>query len=77
MRKVPRYQIVYMEYERGWGNRVDEIKYFPATPRGKAEAERLVKEFNSKNTSSKVPDWYMTCHGPDLVEIDLDDLKKK
>ena len=44
-----------MEYERGWGSRVDETKSFAT----KDEADKFVNEFNSKNTDDHVPDWYM------------------
>lgn len=49
-------KVVLMEYERGWGSRVDESIEFPT----KEEAEKYCKEFNSKNTDNVVPDWYMT-----------------
>lgn len=48
--------IVYIfEYEREWGDRVDEIKEFPT----KEEAQAFVREFNSKNNEPRVSDWYM------------------
>lgn len=48
--------IVYIrEFERGWGNRLDEVKKFDT----KEEAEKYVKEFNSHNNEPEVPNWYM------------------
>lgn len=48
-------KVAIIESERGWGQKVDEVKEFPT----KAEAESFVKEFNAKNNLSYVPDWYM------------------
>jgi hypothetical protein len=45
-----------MEYERGWGSRVDEILYFET----QEDAEQYVKNFNSVNKEETVPNWYMT-----------------
>lgn len=46
-----------MEYERGWGSRVDEVKEFPT----RAEAEKWAAKYNAKyNTAAQAPDWYMT-----------------
>ena len=49
-----------MEYERGWGSRIDDKEYFSTYE----EAEMFIAEFNSKNTSPVVPDWYMIADGP-------------
>lgn len=43
------------QYEAGWGSKIDEIKQFDTVE----EAEKFMKEFNSKNTASTAPDWYM------------------
>ena len=48
-------KVVIIESEIGWGQKVDEIKEFD----NKEEAEKFVKEFNSKNDKDYVPDWYM------------------
>ena len=50
------HQVVLMEYERGWGSRVDEILYFET----QEDAEQYVKNFNSVNKEETVPNWYMT-----------------
>lgn len=49
-----------LEYERGWGNRVDETKTFSTFEK----AESFAKEFNSRNTEEVVPDWYMVASQP-------------
>ena len=49
------YRVTVYESERGWGQRVDEVLYFDNEP----EAKDYVKTFNSKNTATSVPDWYM------------------
>lgn len=43
------------ESERGWGQRVDERKYFETSD----EADNFVKDFNAQNNEQTVPDWYM------------------
>ena len=43
------------EYERGWGSKLDEKKYFDT----KEEAEAFVVVYNSRNTAKTAPDWYM------------------
>lgn len=44
-----------IESERGWGQKIDEVRIFPSLE----EAEAYVTEFNSRNTKDTVPDWYM------------------
>ena len=51
----PLYQVNIVERERGWGSKVDETKFFD----NKEEAEQFVINFNKRNTSTVVPDWYM------------------
>ena len=48
-------KVFIMEYERGWGSKVDEVKEFPTL----TEAQEFCIEFNSKNTAATAPDWYM------------------
>lgn len=50
-----KHRVDIIETERGWGSKIDRIEYFDS----KADAEEFVKEFNSKNTDTLVPDWYM------------------
>lgn len=49
------FEVYIMEYERGWGSRLDTTKEFDT----REEADTFVTEYNSKNTESEVPDWYM------------------
>ncbi len=49
------YRVDLLEYERGWGSKVDEVLYFDNEP----EAREYVRSFNAKNTDATVPDWYM------------------
>lgn len=48
-------KVAIIESERGWGQRVDEIKEFPT----KEEAEAFIQDFNAENNEDVVPDWYM------------------
>ncbi len=48
-------QVFIIESERGWGTKVDDIKEF----RTVEEADKFIREFNSKNDLDHVPDWYM------------------
>ena len=49
------YRVNLIEYERGWGQKLDETLYFD----NEAEAREYVRSFNAKNTAKEVPDWYM------------------
>jgi hypothetical protein len=49
------YRVDLIEYERGWGQKLDETLYFD----NEAEAREYVRSFNAKNTAKEVPDWYM------------------
>ena len=49
------YKVYIIESERGWGQKVDEVREFQTL----AEAKEFVTKFNSKNTEENVPDWYM------------------
>ena len=48
-------KVVIIESERGWGQRIDEVKEFDT----REQAEDFVEEFNADNTEDTVPDWYM------------------
>ena len=52
--------VAITEYERGWGNRLDEIKRFKSRKR----AENYTKNFNAHNKKDVVPDWYMVASDP-------------
>lgn len=44
-----------IESERGWGQRLDEVREFDT----REDAEKFVREFNAENNKPVVPDWYM------------------
>lgn len=50
-------KVLIIESERGWGQKVDEVKEFPDY----AEAEKFCREYNSKHNPpmAMAPDWYM------------------
>jgi len=49
-------KVYIIEYERGYGHKVDEVLTFDT----KELAEAYVKEYNEKyNNCTDVPDWYM------------------
>ena len=50
-----RHKVFVIESESGWGSKVDGTLYFDT----KENAMLYVKEFNSHNTSTTVPSWYM------------------
>lgn len=49
------HKVTIIESERGWGSKVDDVKYFDT----KENALTFCKEFNKQNTDNVVPDWYM------------------
>jgi hypothetical protein len=49
------YRVDLIEYERGWGSKIDETIYFD----NESEARKYCEDFNAKNTETVVPDWYM------------------
>lgn len=53
--KPTAFRVDLIEYERGWGSKIDETLYFD----NENEAREYVSTFNSKNTAKEVPDWYM------------------
>jgi len=48
------YKVIIIESERGWGTKIDEVKYFD----NETEARRFVDEYN-RDLPAHVPDWYM------------------
>jgi hypothetical protein len=48
-------KVVIIESERGWGQRIDEVKEFD----DRAAAEAFVKDYNKENNLPSAPDWYM------------------
>lgn len=53
--QVKAWRVDLIESERGWGSKIDEVKYFD----NEVDAKKFVVEFNAKNNSPTVPDWYM------------------
>lgn len=58
------FAIEIIESEAGWGQRLDETKYFETYE----EAEKFMKEYNKKNNLSQVPNWHMYASEPFRVE---------
>jgi len=61
---MAKFRVDLIESERGWGQRLDERKYFDSAD----EAWKFVEDFNSKNDKDSVPDWYMYAEDPEKVE---------
>ena len=57
------YRVDVIESERGWGQKVDEVKYFTT----QEEARDFCSKFNAQNTETYVPDWYMRADYVGLV----------
>ena len=55
-----KYTVNLLEYERGWGSRLDAVETFDTYE----EAKKYKDDFNAKNTEEVVPDWYMIAEGP-------------
>jgi hypothetical protein len=49
------FRVNIMEYERGLGCKLDDVKYFDT----EKSAKEFCTNFNSQNTSESVPSWYM------------------
>ena len=54
------YRVDILEYERGWGSRIEDTKYFKTLN----IANRFITKYNSKNNLKTVPDWYMIATKP-------------
>ena len=50
-----KHRVAIMEYERGWGSKVESIKSFKTI----AAAKKYCEKFNSVNDKPQAPDWYM------------------
>lgn len=55
-----RFRVDIIESERGWGQKIDEQKFFDDAN----EAYQFVEKFNAKNNLDYVPDWYMYAQDP-------------
>jgi hypothetical protein len=49
------YKVEITEHERGWGSKIDEVKYFDS----ELSAKSFVSHYNKNNTLDVVPAWYM------------------
>lgn len=48
-------KVEIIESERGWGQKLDHVKYFST----KEKADKFCKDYNKQNDKDVVPDWYM------------------
>ena len=62
---VDAWAVEIIESERGWGSKVDEVKYFDNFD----DAAEFVDKFNSHNIAESAPDWYMVASTPKRVKI--------
>lgn len=59
-----RFRVDIIESERGWGQKVDEQRFFDDANL----AYEFVEQFNAKNNLDHVPNWYMYAQEPVRVE---------
>ena len=59
-----KFVVKIIESERGWGQRLDERKFFDSAD----EAWAFVDKYNSVNNEDTVPDWYMYAKDPVRVK---------
>ena len=52
---ITKFRVDIIESERGWGRKIDEVKYFDTS----AEAKAFEARYNACNTEPTAPDWYM------------------
>ncbi len=52
---MAKHRVNIIESERGWGQKIDEVKTFDT----KDEALAFCNKFNERNNEDTVPDWYM------------------
>ncbi len=61
-------KVLIIESERGWGQKVDEVKTFATYEEG----QRFCSEYNEKyNPPGPVPDWYMYAVLQDDITFDI------
>ena len=59
-------KIAVLESEHGWGSKIDDWMVCLTHE----DAKEFEKEFNSKNDSETVPDWYLLVIGePEYIEL--------
>lgn len=69
-------KVPVIESERGWGSKIDDWMVVLS----EEDAKAFIKEFNSKNTASSAPDWYMQAEDEtkpiELTSKQMEKLKK-
>lgn len=60
-----KFKVELWESERGWGQRLDEVREFDDAQK----ALDFYREFNTENDKDEVPAWYMFAKKPVMVEI--------
>ena len=65
-------KVAVIESEAGWGRKIDDWMVCLSIE----DAKSFEKEFNSKNTESSAPDWYMKVEG-EPQPIDVNDKQMK
>lgn len=63
------YEVQWYESERGWGQQYSHSKYFVTLDGAK---QHIKKEWEDKDRSGPVPDWYLFPMEPKLVEVQRD-----
>lgn len=67
-KKIVRYKVQLTEYERGWGQKPWESKYFDT----EAEAKKYAQDYNNTHNNEKtVPDWYVRADYVGKVELEI------
>jgi hypothetical protein len=57
----PKHQVIVIESEKGWGQKIDEVLYYD----NEAEALKVVEDYNNEHNPDmgkpgvQTPDWYM------------------
>lgn len=65
-------KVPVIESERGWGSKTDDYMICLSAD----DARKFVNEFNSKNTGTTVPEWYMYAESQ-IQPIDISDKQFK
>jgi len=60
-----RWRVDIIESERGFGQKVDDTKFFDS----EGEANKFVTEYNRQNNKKEVPDWYMYATTPKKIRV--------
>ncbi len=59
-------KVPVIESERGWGRKIDDYMVCLTLE----DAHEFIKEFNSRNTETTTPDWYMQAEGdPEPISL--------